>query len=98
MIVSPGATVPPDAGLAVTVTVSAGCVVADELLGTNVSSHPPTATTAGTMSMAPRRAGRRALRWVEVDRAELAIQRPLSRQPEGPVGTGHLGRAGHTAQ
>jgi hypothetical protein len=87
-MVAPGATVPPEAGVAVTVTFKGGVVLADELLGTNGSSQAPTANSAGTMSIAPRR----------VDFARFAITTlPPRRQPVGPAGTGNLGVAGHVA-
>jgi hypothetical protein len=63
VIVAPGATVPPDAGLAVTVTITDGAVLANELIGTNGSSQAPMARSAGTISTAPLAARRRAVRW-----------------------------------
>jgi hypothetical protein len=95
VIVVPGAMLPPDDGLADTVTVSGGCVLADEL-GTNGSSQAPTARIAGTTSHAPLRAGRRGpLRWKKVDPAGSDISAlPPRRQLEEPAGTGTHGLAG----
>src|SRR3954451_9814199 len=69
---APGATVPPDAGLAVTLTDTSGCALAEEPPGTKDSSEAPTARSARRVSIVRPCAGLLVLPWKE-DLAGFAI-------------------------